>query len=61
MATVAASFGSRQALEVAFEQGCILMNSLDGISLLEITKRSNVFNSIIYNNILEDDNFLFDS
>ena len=61
IATVAASFGSREGLDVAFEHGFNLMNTLDGISLLEITEKSNVFNSIIYNKILNDDNFLFDS
>ena len=61
IATLSASFGSRLGLETAFEQGYPIMNTLDGISLLEITKQSNVFNSVIYHKILNDDNFLFSS
>lgn len=37
------------------------MNTLDGTSLLELTNNSNVFKPVIFKQILNDDNFLFDS
>ena len=62
MTTVSASFGSRLGLETAFENGEHLLNTLGGYSLLDICKKSNVFNSVIYNKILSDGNkFLFTS
>ena len=60
MATLAAYTGNFEALEIAFEQGVQLMNTLDGTSLLDLTKNSNVFIPVIFRKIHNDPNFLFD-
>lgn len=59
IATIAAAFGSRQGLMVAFENGISLMNTLDGTSLLDLTKSSNVFNEIIFRKIDQDEDYIF--
>lgn len=59
IATIAAAFGSRQGLMVAFENGVSLMNTLDGTSLLDLTKSSNVFNEIIFRKIDQDEDYIF--
>ena len=61
MATLAAFFGNFEALEVAFDQGCTLMNTLDGTSILDLTRNSKIFKPVIFKKILEDEDFLFDS
>ena len=61
MATLAAFFGNYDALEIAFEQGMDLMSTLDGTTLLDLTKNSNVFIPVIFKKILQDPNFTFDS
>lgn len=62
MATISAGFGSRLGLETAFENREHLLNTIDGTSILDITEKSNVFNAIIYQKILNDGHkFLFDS
>lgn len=61
IATLAAAFGSHLALQVAFDNGIKLLNTLDGTSLLDITKKSSIFNPIIYHKILEDGDYLFDT
>ena len=52
MATLAAFFGNYDALEIAFEQGMDLMSTLDGTTLLDLTKNSNVFIPVIFKKIL---------
>lgn len=37
------------------------MNTLDGTSLLDLTKNSPVFKPVIFKQILNDESFLFDS
>lgn len=59
IATIAAAFGSRQGLMVAFENGVDLMNTLDGTSLLDLTNSSNIFNEIIFRKINLDEDYIF--
>ena len=44
---------------VAFENGVSLMNTLDGTSLLDLTKSSNIFNEIIFKKIHQDEDYIF--
>lgn len=61
MATLAAIYGNYDALEVAFEQGQSIMNTLDGTSMIDLTNKAKVFMPSIYRQILREDGFLIDS
>ena len=44
---------------IAFENHISLMNTIDGTSLLDLTKSSNVFNEIIFSKIFKDEDYIF--